>query len=293
MLIKKALREIILFNLTIATLNNQEKEVKTISKAIYEVREARLPTGKKFYTPVRELQEYNYRIVESGDVIEVYKYKEKIYYNYEQFENNNHTKDKTEEWKGKEEFSLSRARREIRRVVWANKNKYSKFLTLTYKDNMQDKEIFYKDFQIFITALKRKGHKLNYLYVLEYQERGAIHCHIILFNNEYIPWQTIKDCWKKGSIDIHRIRDIKNLGAYVCKYLTKETIAEYNSKSYHCSQGLNRPIESKITQSEGETHLKELLSKYELKYTTEYNITINEITTNSVNYYQYIRSIPQ
>lgn len=150
-----------------------------------------------------------------------------------------------EVWNGKQEKNLHRARTKIRRYIWANINKYSKFVTFTYAENQKDIKTFFYDWKQFAKRMKRKGYELKYLYVLEYQQRGAIHAHCVIFNEEYIPIEVIQSAWGKGHVDINSIRSVKNMGAYVCKYLTKETMAEYNSKSYHISKGINKPIEER------------------------------------------------
>ena len=45
----------------------------------------------------------------------------------------------------------------------------------------------------------------------------------------------------KGRTEIKALRSIKNLGAYVCKYLTKEEFDLYHKHSYHLSRGLKKP----------------------------------------------------
>lgn len=228
------------------------------------------------------------RIIQSGTVLEVYRYDKPIGFDYTKFADNKlGTKVKPEEWKGKEEFSLNRSKRQIRRTIWANLNKYSKFMTLTYAENMQDIERFYYDFKMMMKTLKRKGVALKYLYVLEYQERGAIHCHMIIFNDEYIPWQTLRQAWGKGNIDIHQIRHIKNLGSYVCKYLTKDTLAEYNSKSYSVSRGLQKSVETKISPEDGANINQAIKFENSLVYQNTFDVVIDDIITNTVEYSQY------
>lgn len=51
----------------------------------------------------------------------------------------------------------------------------------------------------------------------------------------------INACWGKGRTEIKVLRSIKNLGAYVCKYLTKEEFDLYHKHSYHLSRGLKKP----------------------------------------------------
>jgi len=255
------------------------------------VREIKYNDGSCVYIPDRVLKNYNVKVVRSGSILEVYQYQEKVYYNYEGFERIDAEKTKPIDWQGKNEKNLSRARQNIRRLIWCNRNEYSKFLTLTYKDNMQDLNKFYADWHVFIQGMKRKGYMLKYLYVLEYQERGAIHAHVIIFNNEYIPWRVVKECWERfeeRGEKINSIKDVNNLGAYVCKYLTKNTIAEYNSKSYHTSRGLKRPIERKITAEESEVLIEQLFRGNKVIYQTEYDVVISDEITNKVQYSQLL-----
>ncbi|WP_174479994.1 rolling circle replication-associated protein [Spiroplasma endosymbiont of Danaus chrysippus] len=76
------------------------------------------------------------------------------------------------------------------------------FLTLTYKDNMQDIRKAKKDIPLFFLKLKKRWNEpkrskylgeLKHFYVYEYQTRGAVHFHI-LFNSK-IPYSMIIDWW--------------------------------------------------------------------------------------------------
>lgn len=153
--------------------------------------------------------------------------------------------------------NLARSRMNVRYRVWANVTPHSKFLTLTTSDTVLDKEQFVKRLKTFFKAMSREGYKLRYLYVLERQKErgekegnaGSIHAHIIIFNDEYIPFDIINKHWN-GTTDIHMLdglreengEKVKDVGAYVCKYLTKEADLEWGSRCYNCSVGLNKPI---------------------------------------------------
>lgn len=252
----------------------------------YPVKEIKMYDGSEYHVPQNQIKDYNFRVVRSGNVLEVYQYENKVYYNYTDKDRQARDKEKSETWNGKDEKCLARARREIRRIIWSNWNKYSKFLTLTYADNMQDKDQFLYDWKMFCKTMARWGYKLNYLYVLEYQERGAIHAHVVVFNDEFIDVRIIENAWQHGFVKINCINDIHNLGAYVCKYLTKETLSEYNSRSYSTSRGLNRPIERKITLKQGSSLIQELLKTGEVVYQTSFNVLCDDIITNQVNYSQ-------
>lgn len=53
--------------------------------------------------------------------------------------------------------------------------------------------------------------------------------------------------WKNGYVKINRIDNVDNVGAYVCKYITKDnndTRLE-GEKMYFSSRGLKKPVEVK------------------------------------------------
>ncbi|MEE1321081.1 MAG: hypothetical protein UHM85_06050 [Acutalibacteraceae bacterium] len=161
----------------------------------------------------------------------------------------------------KRSANLLRAQRTVRQIIWANIGNYTKFLTLTYRDTVLDFETFKYNFAAFKKSMSRKGYKLQYLYVLERQKErgekegneGCLHCHLVVFNDEYIPYQTIREAWHYGNIDIHVLKGVRyqdnhkshekinDLAAYVSKYITKDTVALPGNRCFSCSVGLNRP----------------------------------------------------
>lgn len=225
---------------------------------------------------------YNVKIVESGNITEVYQYLAGIDIGFDSIGQVGE-RIKSDDWSGKNERNLQRARQNLRRIVWSNNNKFTKFLTLTYKANMQDLKIFYKDWQSFTRNLKRNGIQLKYLYVIEYQERGAIHCHCVIFNQEYIPTKVIENAWGKGFVKLNCIKDVDNLGAYVCKYLTKKTLSEYCSKSYHTSRGLKKPIEAKKNSTTSNSAIPEkVLANKQETYHNTYIIPHIDVEGNKI-----------
>ena len=110
------------------------------------------------------------------------------------------------------------------------------FLTLTYAENMTDTERLYKDMDKFIKRFRyryRDKGTIDYINVVEPQQRGAWHCHILLRFNDvdriYIPWQEIVKIWTFGTIDIKKIDDVDNIGAYLTGYLTDIPLEELDS----------------------------------------------------------------
>ena len=122
------------------------------------------------------------------------------------------------------DINFSRRKKKIRRLINSNLLDVSKasFITLTYKDNMKNLSQGKKDFALFIKRFKYHYPQFDKcLYVIERQKRGAIHFHIIFFEVPYISFQVVSDIWGKGFVDIHCIKDIKNLGSYLVKYMNK------------------------------------------------------------------------
>lgn len=199
------------------------------------------------------------RLVISGNKIEFYEYEKPIYIDFDR--KHEIKKNKTED-SIKREDNLYRARQSVRRIIWANVEPHSKFLTLTYANTQLDVKVFQRHFTTFLQNMKRNGYPLRYLYVLERQKKrgkkegniGTVHAHVVVFNDEYIPHELITKCWGQGNIDINMINGLReengekvnDVGAYVCKYLTKDSKLEWGSRSFRCSKGLNRPKEYKV-----------------------------------------------
>jgi len=139
------------------------------------------------------------KYVVAGQYIEVYKYQtEKV--TRRQTSNNfagwnkNVVKDEL-----KETQSYLNAKSHIRRLVNANfVQKRSSFLTLTYAENVQDVKKAKQDFKLFIMRLnwslyKVRVNRLKYLAVYEYQKRGAIHFHIVLYKQLYLTFTMLRN----------------------------------------------------------------------------------------------------
>lgn len=135
------------------------------------------------------------------------------------------------------------------------------FITLTLpapQKKVTDKELKKYGLDLFIKRMKRK-YKLNsYVWRAERQKNGNLHFHIM--SDTYIRFDCIQNDWnavlqrwhfiddfqKKhkhrhpNSTDIHSVQKIKNLAAYMVKYMSKqgnknETI---EGKLWDCSKNL-------------------------------------------------------
>ena len=176
--------------------------------------------------------------------------------------------------------SSLRARQNIFDLIQCNTGKHldhegkkqtTKFLTLTFQENIKDLEKANQEFTKFMKRLSYYAYKvrknvIKYIAVPELQKRGAWHYHVILFNVKYIPWHILMKIWNQGSVYINALK--KNMkGTEIAKYITKyiskalkveskvENLSNYqlykergliNKKRYNCSRGLLRPFTRKI-----------------------------------------------
>ena len=107
-------------------------------------------------------------------------------------------------------------------------------VTLTYKENMTDSKRLYDDFKRFMTRLKRKYAKestIDYISVVEPQERGAWHCHVLLRFNEldkvFLSNNVVRELWEQGKIvSTKSLKDVDNIGAYLSAYLSDIEISD-------------------------------------------------------------------
>lgn len=106
-------------------------------------------------------------------------------------------------------------------------------MTLTYKANMTDTGRLYDDFRKFMQRLKRKYKKdtsIDYISVVEPQERGAWHCHLLIRFNDldkvFVKNKELRELWGQGFVTIKSLKDIDNIGAYLSAYLTDVELTE-------------------------------------------------------------------
>lgn len=204
----------------------------------------------------------------------------------------------------KNSSSLSRSRSTIRRLIYANagtwkdRNGYSippKFLTLTFHENIQDLKLANHRLMNFIQRLNYQFggvlvESLKYICVPEFQQRGAIHYHLVLFNFPFVDrvFKRLRDCWGGDRIELKTIRNdagISNIIGYVSKYITKQADDPrfFGQKRYFASRGIKKPI---IIRDDVAIELiRQSIQGFE-KIKTIFNIPF----CGDVNYWTYCRS---
>jgi len=187
------------------------------------------------------------RVVVSGRSVEVYKYHRPFYRDYKVPKFNNiqyfeqlDLEDVLEKKELYKKQAHNRAKTCIRRIVNSNPH-WTKFFTLTFAENRTDRVSANYDFNLFIRRLKYRYPSFSYLAVPERQKRGAIHYHLIC-NMPFVNFDELREIWGFGRLEVKDIRSVKKTGAYIAKYLTKDT-SDFFSKRYFCSADVYRSVE--------------------------------------------------
>ncbi len=246
----------------------------------------------------KPLKNIKSRIIISGNVVEMTTYERGYFKNYHEVKKiGRSSKDTTDEDKAlNREKVLQRARSRVRRLACANPQ-LNKFFTLTFADNVTDLKYANNQFCCFIKRLNRyltKMHKdkVQYIAVVEFQERGAVHYHL-LCNLPFISAKTLQEIWGNGFIRINKIDDVDNVGAYVTKYMTKDNEDErlVGNRSYFTSQGLKKPIE--IINTDIAAVIQRALLLGDLKMKKEpYNATFENEYLGTIEYIQIVLDKP-
>lgn len=190
--------------------------------------------------------QYQTKIIQAGKLIQARAYKKPLYREYA-----SKREDYTQAEEGdKREDSITRTRNNIMLTIEANLTQYSKFITLTTREPIYDREKLLAMLQNFRQKFKRKyGIDLRYLGVIEGQMKrqkkynlpfAPLHIHMIVFLDLFIPFSDLKKLWESyGSVDIKRVKE-GDLGVYMMKYITKEII-DFKKKGILKSRNLNTP----------------------------------------------------
>lgn len=136
------------------------------------------------------------------------------------------------------ERSARRAKTKVRRLCKAKG--LTTMVTLTYRENMTDRDRMARDFDVFVKRLRRVVPDLQYVCVFERQKRGAWHAHIAVPRvlSHYLhrgvlvrSYDLLRSMWRGvvgvdgGNIDVSRNKRLRRsaarLASYLAKYITK------------------------------------------------------------------------
>lgn len=195
--------------------------------------------------------------------------------------------------------NIQRSKINLQRLAKANEKEFKTFITLTFKDNINNINDANKIFHDFISNIKRLKKDFKYLGVPEFQKRGAVHYHLmtnlsITKDNNIILKQPNKKYmydlkyWTKGYSSVYSIRKNHiNVVAYLTKYFTKDIDNRlFGKRRYLYSRNLIKPCEVYLSSRDIEEFIKVLkIYDYNLAYTSNYNDTFN----NDIEFREYVK----
>lgn len=133
-----------------------------------------------------------------------------------------------------------------------------RMVTLTYRENVVDRERALKDWDLFRRRL-RKYKDFHYVAVMENQKRGAIHFHIAVCGRQ--DYFLLRSLWysvlgggvngiSPGQVHVRNPSDfgfgrqgLHKLAAYIAKYCGKDmAVREFDQKRFFTSRGIPMPV---------------------------------------------------
>lgn len=144
------------------------------------------------------------------------------------------------------------------------------FVTLTLPDTIKkidNRTLQNKLLNPFLTYLRKYHGLSNYVWKLEFQKNGKLHVHFI--SDCFIHHKTLRKQWNKllgsngflvdfynkfghsdpNSTDIHSVRKIRNLAAYLAKYLSKNSndLKNIKGRIWGASQSLSKALKTRCS----------------------------------------------
>lgn len=253
---------------------------------------------------------YDFKVVQCGNYIQVYEFEKNkvkrpnkkdsndLELKKIQFDDNISIKKKERNLKTDNEIenqNIIRSKLQCQRVAKANMENWKSFITLTFKDNIEDISYANKKFHSFVVMVKRVYKDFKYLCVPEYQKRGAIHYHLLTnleCGSEIIPKQDQKRLWNKETqtykeLDYYDIKywnngyssaepiteEPKKVIGYISKYMTKNVDNRlFAHRRFFYSQNCTVPQISYIDSTDKEqiNWLQTKIRDKEIIYQNEY-----------------------
>ena len=255
---------------------------------------------------------YDYKIVECGSFVQVYKYLHPRIKNinknddvdlnlkkikYEVDTSKKETKLKT--INEIEERNIIRSKLQCQRIAKGNMEYWETFITLTFEDNVTDVKLANKRFKYFIDKVRRIKNDLRYLVVPEHQKRGAIHYHLLtnisindtklMYNQEDNPKFKHVKYWLDGFNSVEHIKgDAKKIVGYISKYMTKDIDNRlFGQRRFFCSQNCIVPKVSYIDSMDSRDleFLQKKIQDKELIYQNKY---LNAYDDSEVSFQEFL-----
>lgn len=189
------------------------------------------------------------KLIRSGDILEVYRYEKNLPIRRRIRKQDTYQK-RRNKITTRSPDSVRRAKKSFFRIVRSNliPDQPPALLTLTMSQNLPyaaSSRIFTR----FAAKLSRYHKGIRYIAVPEFQKRGAVHWHIILWGlNEKIQTESetryISRIWLRGFVDGLITDGSPKLAGYLAKYMSKamQDIRLGGKKAYYSSHNILRPM---------------------------------------------------
>lgn len=253
------------------------------------------------------------KLIIAGNFFHHYLYSKAVHYDFQQpkYQKN---KRKGQDLRDRNDSNIYRTKKRIKLLLQANTDESSfgetainqpLFLTLTFMENIQEVDKANKLFSRFIRAVnyqstKSKKATLKYLNVIEFQQRGAIHFHCVIFNpgDRFKLYDIIREQWPYGFTSLKVIKNQQHLINYVYKDLVKnrQKAELYGHKSYFISKGLKQPtifrdsqwISALLPSDKKQTFSKTFTNDHQSTKYTMYKLETSELPNIDLNKLQLL-----
>lgn len=191
--------------------------------------------------------------------------------------------------------NILRSKFTLQRLVKTNENEFKTFITLTFANNITNIDIANKIFNNWCRQIRRTIGDFKYVCVPEFQNRGAVHYHLItnlVVDNDIIKTQNGKEnqydvkYWNKGFTSVFILDNINVVG-YLSKYMTKDIDNRlFNKKRYLYSQNLKHPKEFflNIENEKDSIIINNIRNRYIKKYENSYYSIFDDLIINFTEY---------
>jgi len=135
-------------------------------------------------------------------------------------------------------FSRAARRRLLRFMARLKTRKIrASFITLTFSkvvSNERAKTVFKR----FVMRLRRRFSLASAIWRMEFQERGAIHFHLLAFNVPFWKQSELQQTWEacteenQSIVDIRLVHGAKSIMSYIAKYIAKSDETSLEDVSY-------------------------------------------------------------
>lgn len=244
-------------------------------------------------TRVQHLLKYSIKLVDMGDITQVYIYNQPKFKDVGGYElRTTRPTNKSMPLNAKiEDRNIIRTKINCQRLAKCNFKIWRSFITLTYAKNMRDIDKAKIDFSYWVKNIRKVKKDFAYIMIIEFQKRGSIHFHVLSNlscedHNVVIP-QCSNDTyfdvkyWNKGFTAFEIIEgDLQKIIGYISKYMTKECDNRlFNYRRYSGSNNLLTPKIDYLSLRDKGSRLKYLkkCDYKDLSFVSTYNDKFGDV----------------